>query len=87
MTAMMANLSFASLADKFRVFSAGSLEARALKSKSPAAALVPTDWSYGGLVLRKFAEASVGEDLTPASSRHLVHGGQPVRNVGELQTS
>ena len=58
-----------------------------IEAEVPAAALVPTDWSYGGLVLRKLAEASVGEDLTSASSWHLGNGGQPVRNVGELQTS
>ena len=40
-----------------------------------------------GLVLRKLAEASVGEDLTPASCWHLVDGGQAVRDVAELQTS
>ena len=40
-----------------------------------------------GLVLRKLAEASVGEDLTPASSLHQGDGGKAVRDVAELQTS
>ena len=87
MTALMAHLSFASTADKFLVFTAGSLEARTLKLKSPAAALVPAAWSYSGLVQRKLVEASVSEDLTPASSWNLGNGGKPVRDVGELQTS
>ena len=57
MTAMMANLSFASPADK----------------------LVPAAGSYRGLVQRKLVEASVSEDLTPASSRNLGNVGKPVR--------
>ena len=43
MTAQMANLPLASSADKFLVFSAGSLEARTLKPKSPAKAKCPSD--------------------------------------------
>ena len=43
MVSKMANLPLARSADQFLVFSAGTLEARSLKPKSPAAALVPAD--------------------------------------------
>ena len=45
MMAIIASLPFASSADNFLVFSAGSLEVKTLKPKSPAAAGVPGDWS------------------------------------------
>ena len=43
MVSKMANLPLARSADQFLVFSAGTLEARTLKPKSPAAALVPAE--------------------------------------------
>merc|ERR1719401_445243 len=36
---------------------------------------------------RELAESKVGNDLQPASSRHLGDGTQPIRNVFELQSS
>ena len=46
MMAIIASLPLANSADNFLVFSAGSLEVKTLKPKSPAAAGVPGDWSW-----------------------------------------
>ena len=82
MVSTMANLPLARSADKFLVFSAGTPEARNFEAEIARSCL-----GSSGLVLRKFAEASVGEDLTPASSWPLGDGGKAVRDVAELQTS
>ena len=66
MIAIMANLPLASSADNFLVFSAGSLELRTLKPKSPVAALVPVD-------LTSTDDGNVGNDT--GQHRGLLHQG------------
>ena len=82
MMAIIASLPLANSADNFLVFSAGSLEVKTLKPKSPAAAGVPGDWSWGNL-----AEGHVGEDLSPSCGRHLGDRSQSVGHICELQSS
>ena len=80
MMAIIASLPLANSAESFFVFSAGSLEVKTLKPKSPAAA-----GGAGRLVLGNLAEGHVGEDLSPSCGRHFRDCSQSVGHIGEFQ--